>query len=334
MKQDSAPIQLLQLIWDNARMASGDSWRSYNAALSNGLSLAIRSGMKFEKGDFKKISERYRPEYWMGLGSDGGEGYFGMAVVNDNISAAVSFEAWKAREPFIWKGIRASDGQSFEGSRRLFVGAWFQWQSEQVCVTKFDNEKDTIRACSYVQEKGKPYHWSRSKVFHRFAIKRSELLDIRRNASSEKKLKIAKEKKARAVREAEAKKLSDPAYLGALLRHTVGIERAEKLRDAGIVVAFWRSDGEGKPCNSGTGGPRHVGMIEQEKGPLVACQSGALHGTMNPDQWQGERLWAVGLYPPVVEKDGKFASLKREILAEITNFPSLEELLGMAEAST
>jgi hypothetical protein len=59
-------------------------------------------------------------------------------------------------------------------------------------------------------------------------------------------------------------------------------------------------------------------MIEEEKGPLVACQAGALHATMNPSKWKGERLWVVALYPPIetVDED-KFASLKREIIAEI-----------------
>lgn len=36
---------------------------------------------------------------------------------------------------------------------------------------------------------------------------------------------------------------------------------------------------------------------------------------------KGERLWVVALYPPVEKvDDDKYASLKREILAEIPNF--------------
>ena len=59
-------------------------------------------------------------------------------------------------------------------------------------------------------------------------------------------------------------------------------------------------------------------MIEEEKGPLKPCQAGALHATMKPQDWKGERLWVVALYPPVVKvDDNKFASLKREIIAEI-----------------
>jgi len=86
-------------------------------------------------------------------------------------------------------------------------------------------------------------------------------------------------------------------------------------------LAFWRSGKDGKPLNGGTGPARQVGMIEEEKGPLVPCRPGALHATMSPEQWKGERLWVVVLYPPVVKvDDDKFASLKREIIAEIPNF--------------
>jgi hypothetical protein len=109
-KDDSAPIKLLQLIWDHALRVTGDSWRRLNESLSSGLSLAIRSGMKFNPGDFTVISERYRPEYWMGLGSDGGERYFAYAVINDNVSAAAAFENWKDRKPVIWNKIEANSG--------------------------------------------------------------------------------------------------------------------------------------------------------------------------------------------------------------------------------
>jgi hypothetical protein len=322
-KDDSAPIQFLQLIWDNASKAGGDSWRRYNASLSSGLSLAITSGMKFGSGDFTIISERYRPEYWMRLGSDDGEGYFREAVLNNNVSAAVAFEKWQDREPFICNGIRTSDGNYFEGERRLFIGAWFNWNGERVCATKFVPEKDSIRACSYVQEKGETGSWwSQSKVLHRYLISRSELLAVRKEAALEKKIKNA-----------DAKKMNDPAYLAALLDHSVGQERAAHLRLAGAVLMFWRSDKEGKPCNGGSGPSRCVGMVEEEKGPLVECGKGALHGTMRPDIWAGERLWAVALYLPVTGYDSKYASLKREILAEIKSFPPYRDLIpGVAVA--
>jgi len=110
---------------------------------------------------------------------------------------------------------------------------------------------------------------------------------------------------------------SDKTYLAAVADGAIG-SRAEELRKNGAVIAFWRSGPDGKPVNGGSGPPRTIGMVEEEAGPLLPCQAGALHATMSPSKWKGERLWVVALYPPVemVDKD-KFAAKKREILAEI-----------------
>ncbi len=109
-------------------------------------------------------------------------------------------------------------------------------------------------------------------------------------------------------------------YLKAVADGAVG-ECALQLRADGAIIAFWRSDKDGKPCNGGTGVSRHVGMVEEEKGPLVPCRAGALHATMQPGKWKGARLWVVILYQPVtIVEDDKFASLKREIVAELPNF--------------
>ena len=106
-------------------------------------------------------------------------------------------------------------------------------------------------------------------------------------------------------------------YLQAICDGAAG-SRAEQLKADGAMLAFWRSDKNGKPCNNGTGPSRSVGMVEEEKGPLIPCRKGALHATMQPEKWKGERLWVVALYPPVEKvDDDKFASLKREIIAEI-----------------
>lgn len=174
-KNDSGALRLLQLIWDNALGATGHSWRRLNASLQQGLRLAVTSGMKFGRDDFKKIEERYRPQYWMGLGSDDGEGYFRIAVVEDNTSAAASFETWKGRKPFFFRGIE-TEGNRFEGRKRLFVGAWFPWKGERVSITSMGNE--LIGACSYIPEKGNPHWsiWSRGKILHRYRIGRAELV--------------------------------------------------------------------------------------------------------------------------------------------------------------
>jgi hypothetical protein len=109
----------------------------------------------------------------------------------------------------------------------------------------------------------------------------------------------------------------DKTYLAAVADGAVG-DRAAELRKSGVVIAFWRSDKDGKPMNGGSGEPVTVGAVQEESGPLVPCRAGALHATMKPTAWKGERLWVVALYPPVeIVDEDKFAAKKREILAEI-----------------
>ena len=316
--KDSAPIQLLQLVWDNASKAGSDSWRRYNSALHEALSLAINSGMKFGPDDFKLIEERYRPFYW--IGDD--EGVYRSAVIMDNVSAAIAFENWKGRKAILWDQIRTND-ITYESPKRLFVGAWFEWEGEWACVTRFLNEDDSFRACSYKQkQKPNTRYLESSKVVHRFLITREELQKVRKEITDRKKAQVA-----------DKKKLGDQNYLEALLKAAVSEKKAKELEEAGAILAFWRSDRYGKPCHGGSGPARRVGTIDTEKGPLKPCDKGALHATLEPNEWGGDRLWVVAMYPPIehVGSD-KIASLKREILADVTDLPAYNDLLQTSEA--
>jgi len=84
------------------------------------------------------------------------------------------------------------------------------------------------------------------------------------------------------------------------------------------VLAFWRSAADGRPANGGKGPPRRVGMTEIAEGPLRICTRHALHGTLLPWAWRGERLWVVALFEPIVQAENKLASLKRKIIADVT----------------
>jgi hypothetical protein len=97
-------------------------------------------------------------------------------------------------------------------------------------------------------------------------------------------------------------------------------DRAARLAGEGCAIAYWRSDILGCPANSGSGDPVSVGMIQEEAGPLNPCNHGTLHATMTPKNWRGDRIWAVAMYPPyaMLENGNKIASLRREILAEVT----------------
>ena len=113
---------------------------------------------------------------------------------------------------------------------------------------------------------------------------------------------------------------SDKAYLEAYLAAAGGV-RASQLRDAGAVLAFWRSTKDGTPANGGTMPPVKVGDIQEIPGPLKLCGPGALHATIDPPKWSGERWWLVALHAPWIQDGDKYGSLKREILEDLGPCP-------------
>ena len=108
-------------------------------------------------------------------------------------------------------------------------------------------------------------------------------------------------------------------YADLLLFEYAGARGAE-LVEQGCVLAFWKSKADGTPANGGSGGARKAGMIEEIKGPLRLCGPGALHATQSLNNWSGERIWVVALYPPIAVQPDKIGSLKREIICEFPNF--------------
>jgi len=60
--------------------------------------------------------------------------------------------------------------------------------------------------------------------------------------------------------------------------------------------------------------------MEEVEGPLLICSNRALHGSIEPWRWKGDRLFVVALYGRVVKQGDKLGALKREIVAEIPNF--------------
>src|SRR5215469_10061893 len=52
--------------------------------------------------------------------------------------------------------------------------------------------------------------------------------------------------------------------------------RLQALQNTGAMIAFWRSDQDGRACNGGRNAPVKPGTIEKSPGPLVCCTSGVL----------------------------------------------------------
>ena len=110
------------------------------------------------------------------------------------------------------------------------------------------------------------------------------------------------------------------SYLQAIL-DAAGGESASQLRGAGATLAFWRSDADGKPANGGSSEPAKVGLVQEIQGPLALCTRNALHATLDPWKWKGERWWVVALHGKVETDEHKLGALKREIVADLGRCP-------------
>lgn len=188
--EDSSPIHLLQNIWDNAQISTAHSWLKLNHALRAGLELAVTSGMKFELGDLKKISDRFRPGYWVG----DYEWFYRAAVLYRNNSAWKEFEAYCGRKPFIIKGAsittHTGDGPCGGGLSRLIVGARFPWAGGAATVTSFNDKDGTLIACSYRRDGESKVcpacthtiSWPKDVLINRYTLTPADLKAAKRGA--------------------------------------------------------------------------------------------------------------------------------------------------------
>jgi hypothetical protein len=88
-------------------------------------------------------------------------------------------------------------------------------------------------------------------------------------------------------------------------------------RQMNATIGFWKSDKEGLPSNGGyLSAPVKVGAEHKVNGPLQICTERALHATLIPPKWKGERMWIVALLGEVQWEEDKCASLHRVIIGE------------------
>lgn len=92
----------------------------------------------------------------------------------------------------------------------------------------------------------------------------------------------------------------------------------ELAKDPEVHFGYWRSSADGKACNGGKSRAAACpGLVEEIKGPLEVCTKRALHATVKPDKWKGDRLWIVALFGEVDRNEDKLGALKREIIMEV-----------------
>src|SRR5208337_1914675 len=82
-------------------------------------------------------------------------------------------------------------------------------------------------------------------------------------------------------------------------------------------LAFWKSDAKGRPANGGTATIARNNLFEKLDGPLKICTASALHATLDPPKYEGERLWLVALAGELQFVDDKIGTLEREIICEV-----------------
>jgi hypothetical protein len=144
---DSPVISLIRNVWTNAHR---DSWQALNGALHAALMIAIRSGYKFEPGDFQMMARS--PQHLDG-GFNGGhwmvneERFYSVACGSErgsfNLSAAISYETWQDRTPFLLSqpGVKSK--------LRLAVGIEFRWSDGQrYKVSSFPSGNEYLNALS------------------------------------------------------------------------------------------------------------------------------------------------------------------------------------------
>ncbi|MBU0778102.1 hypothetical protein KKF82_07575 [Patescibacteria group bacterium] len=179
--KDSAVIQLLRLVWDNANAATGKSYTRLNQSMWDALRVAIDGGFSFDPDDYNTISEDFRFSRWGGVDKGGfAERFYECACVVDNVSACRAFEKWKGRNPVVADDVKydhfavSLSTNRCGGSRkraRLCVDAKFPWDARTVTVTSIASEPTRVVACSYVLTYTYTTSgFSRSKIDKRYTI--------------------------------------------------------------------------------------------------------------------------------------------------------------------
>lgn len=168
MDTDTSPArQLVDLIWEHANKdsARGHSWTYLNQSLYMAVRLAIFAGLKFAPDDFNLFATQLRSHYWVGVDNthNTGEGLYSHAVENNNISACIAFEAWKARKPFKWDG------------KRLCIGSQPLIDNCRWRITSFDPEGHYFTAVKSLSEKRSIRRFSHNDLKEMRAARKASL---------------------------------------------------------------------------------------------------------------------------------------------------------------
>lgn len=143
-------------VWDHV---SRSSWQRLNGALYSALSNAIRSGMDFDDGDLRYLSENCRCGYWLGDGERLYSAACGGSRGDFNLSAAIAFEKHWGRPAWLWP-------EETKTPKRLHIGERFHWQGRFVTVTSFNDAKKSLVACTYKDNGERGEDWQIGRTIY------------------------------------------------------------------------------------------------------------------------------------------------------------------------
>lgn len=162
MDNNNSPVlTIVKTVWDKSKIWDRGAKDQFHAIMRDSLELCIKALIPFEADDFKNISENMKSFPWNCWNNNNyGEEYYRIAVIHNNIPAATSFENWKGRKPFIFKGFvkypekYGRYGDTERQTSRLFIGASYYdtIKLERLTVTSFDDTNGIIICCSYKNE--------------------------------------------------------------------------------------------------------------------------------------------------------------------------------------
>ena len=109
-----------------------------------------------------------------------------------------------------------------------------------------------------------------------------------------------------------------------------------RMQKAGAVFAYYLTDSYGRPSNCNIDNlldrkkwTVKPGIVQKVNGPLEECSKNALHATLEPHKWIGNRVWVVAFLGEVKRLDNKIAGLHREIIGEVMPEEALSPSVGV-----
>ncbi len=170
---ESPALHLIRHMWENVCDTLPHSWRIVNGSMHQVVKLAIDGGLRWGLGDFATVAKDFRIGYWGGNNGDS-EGLYSCAVESGNLSACLSFEAWKGRKPFIFHG------------KRISVGYDFRWAGERVTCTSFADDGASLIATSYKPREtdGDGYERGRRTPLHVHRISHADIKAAQKKAKA------------------------------------------------------------------------------------------------------------------------------------------------------